>query len=140
MPSFGLWPITVIGLSGDELAKLSFQESLLSPKQILFLIRTDFTMDDVIDFISHTDEYFSMPPRRRPEFLNRYTERIKNDPGILTWSEKIAGMAIGIAVKLSQSLDLRIEPVEANLPELDDQFRFGERNLKSFRLFDINNC
>lgn len=140
MPSSGLWPVTVIGLKREELKCLSFEPSVLSSQQLLFLIRTDFGVNDLIDYISNTKEFLLIPIAQRDVFLNNYLERVYENSGMINWSEKIANLSIGIAIKLSEDLDLCIEPIEAGLSELDDHFGFSDRHLKAYRLFEIYSC
>ena len=140
MPSSGSWPVTVINIKRDELMGLSFEPDVLSAQQLLFLIRTDFDRNDLIDYISNTEEFLSIPITRKDDYLNHYVKNVTDNSDIIKWSEKIASLSIGLAIQLSENLDLCIEPIEAELCELNNHFRFSHRNLKAYQLFDIYTC
>ena len=140
MPSSGSWPVTVISLNRDELKGLSFEPYILDEHQLLFLIRTDFDMIDLVDYISNTAEFLSIPIANKANYLDVFTKKIKNNTDLITWSGKIASLSIGLAIGLSETLDLCIKPIEANLNELDNYFQFHNRNLKAHQLFEIYTC
>lgn len=140
MPSSGSWPVTVISTNRQELKGLSFEPHILAEHQLLFLIRTDFNIKDLVDYISNTVEYLSIPTPDKADYLDFYTQKINNKSELVNWSEKIASLSIGLAIGLSENLDLCIEPIEANLVELDTYFQFNNRNLKAHQLFEIYTC
>lgn len=140
MPSSGSWPVTVISTNRDELKGLSFEPHVLAKHQLLFLIRTDFNMTDLVDYISNTVEFHSIPIVNKADYLDKCTQKINSKSDLLTWSGKIASLSIGIAIGLSENLDLCIEPIEANLSELDNYFQFNNRNLKAHQLFEVYTC
>lgn len=140
MPSSGSWPVTVISTKRDELKGLSFESHVVAEDQLLFLIRTDFNMIDLVDYISNTVEFLSIPIANKALYLEMYTQKIKNEADLIIWSGKIASLSIGLAIGLSENLDLCIEPLEANLTEVDNYFEFNNRSLKAHRLFEIYTC
>lgn len=140
MPSSGSWPFTVISLKSAELKGLSFEPHMLSSHQLLFLLRTDFNLVDFVDYISNTDEFHSIPVANQNIYIENYSQKMKGNSDLINWSEKVISLGIGIAIRLSETLDLCIEPIEVELPELNNTFRFRERNLKAYRLFDIYTC
>lgn len=140
MPSSGSWPVTVIGLKREELKGLSLEPYVLSCHQLLFLIRTDFYKNDLIDYISNTKEFLSIPNSLRAGYISHYLQRIGDQSGIINWSKEIASLSIGIAIQLSENLDLCIEPIEEELSELNHHFRFSDQNLRAYQLFEIYGC
>lgn len=140
MPSSGLWPVTVMRLTYEDFKGLSFKANFLSTQQLLFVIRTDFSYEDLIDYVSKTAEYFSIPIDRQEEYLNYAVNKAKDDSNLINWSEKIACLSIGIAVQLSEDLNLCIEPIGEALSEIDRALNFSVRNIKAYRLFDIYQC
>lgn len=123
-----------------EIKGLSFESHIQASEQLLFLIRTDFDTNYLIDYISNSKEYFSIPVNQQDGYLHHYIKRVEDNSGIINWSEKIASLTIGIAVGLSENLDLCIESIEADLSELNNHFQFSAQNLKSYQLFDIYAC
>lgn len=140
MPSSGPWPVTVISTERDELKGLSFGPHVLAEHQLLFLIRTDFNMTDLVDYISNTVEFLSISTVNKTNYLDMYTQKIKNKSDLMSWSGNIASLSIGLAKGLSENLDLCIEPIEADLTELDNYFQFTSRSLKAYQLFEIYPC
>jgi hypothetical protein len=140
MPSSGSWPVTVISTNRAALKGLSFEPNILAEHQLLFLIRTDFNMNDLVDYISNTVEFLSIPIANKANHLNFLTQKINNKSDLSNWWGEIASLSIGLAIGLSENLDLCIEPIEANLKELDNYFQFNNRNLKAHQLFEIYTC
>jgi len=140
MPSSGLWPVTVISTNKDELKGLSCEPHILAEHQLLFLRRTDFNITDLVDYLSNTVDFLTIPVDNKANYLDFYTQKINNKSDLINWSGKIASLSIGLAIGLSEHLDLCISPIEANLTELDEHFQFDNRNLKAHQLFEIYTC
>ncbi len=140
MPSAGIWPFTVIVLNRNDFHGLSFEHSLNAKYQLLFLLRTDFNRNDLVDYLASTEEFYSIPGYRQENYLNEFVNKIEHGEAFSNWRERIVHLGIGIAVGLSSQLDLCIEELSADLSEVDTHFDFANRNLKAFKFFDIYSC
>ena len=137
MPSAGAPPFTVIHLKRSEIKHIH-SVGAHSSQQLLFLIRTDFDKNDLIDFVFHAEEI--IPTSNQQIFLNKYSKMTRNNVELLRWKEQITNVGVEMAIRLSGALDLGIEHIDANLVEIDNFFSFGTRNLQAFSLFDIYSC
>lgn len=140
MPSNGTWPFTVMKLNRYEFKGLGVQRAVNADYQLLFLLRTDFNMIDLVDYVRNSREFSSMPWHQQDAFLIDYVSNMKSRPALLNWCESITNIGLGIAIGLSEQLDLCIEHISADFSELDAHFSFQTKNLKAFQLFDIYYC
>lgn len=138
MPSSGTYPFTIIRIVHTELTGLKITSDLLSGSQILVLKRTDFDLADLIDYVTHTNEYSAIRSDRQADFLDNYKYKYQNAAALTGWSEQIISLGIGMVKQLARQKRINLIPVAADLSQLDSRFGFQYRNLKAYQLFDLN--
>jgi hypothetical protein len=137
MPSYGSWPFTILPLGKDDLKLWDDDEPEESTPKLCFLIRTDFNLNDLPDYIMGTEEYLSISEQSRKEFVNSYTDRLNNRHHLANWCEMIANLAIGLAFAIAESYGLSMTPSGINTFGIDKGLKFNERNLTVYRLFNV---
>jgi hypothetical protein len=61
MPSSGFWPFTLLKMENSDFEGFSFESQVWSSDLLLFLMRTDFTIMDVKDFLRNSKELSRVP-------------------------------------------------------------------------------
>ena len=65
MASNGNWPFTMMSIERSELA-----DSIGSPVQLLVLIKTDYQLDDLLDYLKNSKGYAFIPSDTQTAYLN----------------------------------------------------------------------
>lgn len=138
MPSLGTYPFTMMAMLRTELSGLNIKPSLRSATQLIVLKRTDFNVSDLMDYVTNTKEYDTIPLDNREAFLDNYRRKSQDDAAMTEWCERIVSMGIGIIVHLAKTNGIYLKPVRADLTDLDAHFGFLSKNLQAYQLFDVN--
>ena len=138
MPSSGFWPFTLLKMENSDFGGFSFESQIRSSNLLLFLMRTDFTIMDVKDFLRNSKELSRVPLNLLPGQLEEMLITMDSDEDLDLWKEKIISMCVGIAIQTARNMNLCLKPVYADLSEIDSAFNYEKRHLCSFMLFNIN--
>jgi hypothetical protein len=103
MPSLGAYPFTMIALAREEFGGLIIKPSLVSATQLMVLKRTDFNESDLVDYVTNTNEFDSIPLDNRAAFLDNYRRKWQNEAAITEWCERIISMGIGIVIQQTKT-------------------------------------
>ncbi len=123
MPSTGNYPFTFI------------KTNLL---QILVLKRTDYNESDLLDYMSNTKEFSTMPSDNRETFLENYRRKSRDPLAFQEWCERTTNIGIGILMHHAKVQGINLKQVDIGLVDLDNRFDFQTKNLLSYQLFDIH--
>lgn len=138
MPSRGTYPFTMIRFSNEE-----HSDSIVGPapaplSQILVLERTDFSLHDLIDYVSQTKEYSGIRSDSKEDFLQDYRFKYQRQAALNIWKNQITDLGIGIFTQLAEQKGLHLMPTEKNLAEPDFFSGFASQGLKIYQLFDCS--
>jgi len=137
MPSSGFWPFTLLRMEKSDFEGFSFDLQVRSFNLLLFLMRTDFTIMDVKDFLRNSKELSRVPLNLLPGQLDEMLISMDSDKDLDLWKEKIISMCVGIAIQTARNMKLCLKPVYADLSEIDRSFNYNRGHLCSFMLFNI---
>jgi len=137
MPSSGFWPFTLLKMENSDFGELSFSHQVRSSHLLLILLRTDFSIADVKDFLLNSKELSRLPLNLQSAQLDEMLAKIESDEDLDLWKEKIISMCVGIAIQIARNMNLCLKPVYADLSEVDKAFRYYKRHLCAFMLFNI---
>jgi len=138
MPSSGFWPFTLLRMEKSDFEGFSFDLQVRSFNLLLFLMRTDFTIMDVKDFLRNSKELSRVPLNLLPGQLDEMLISMDSDKDLDLWKEKIISMCVGIAIQTARNMKLCLKPVYADLSEIDRAFNYNRGHLCSFILFNIS--
>jgi len=115
MPSSGYWPFTLLKLGKSEFEGFSFDQQVRSANLLLFLMRTDFSIMDVKDFLRSSKELARVPLNLLPGQLDEMLITMDSDEDLELWKEKIISMCVGISIQTARNMKLCLKPVYADL-------------------------
>jgi len=137
MPSSGFWPFTLLKMENSDCEEFSFHQQVRSSYLLLFLLRTDFTIADVKDFLINSKELSRVPLNFQSDQLHEMLAKINSEEDLDLWKEKIISMCIGISIQIARNMNMCLTPVYGDLSEIDRAFRYYKRHLCPFMLFNI---
>lgn len=137
MPSRGSYPFTMIRLGDSQVTNLKTNPTLTSDFQLLVLTRTDFSKNDLADYVTKSKEYTLIRSEDQAAFLKSYLGKYGHVAAEKLWREQITSLAIGIVTQLAKQQGLKLIPVEADLVKVDAQLNLDSRNLAAYKLFDV---
>ena len=138
MPSRGTYPFTMIRFSNEE-----HSDSIVGPapaplSQILVLERTDFSLHDLIDYVSQTKEYSGIRSDSKEDFLQDYRLKYQSQAALNIWKNQTTDLGIGIVTQLTEQKGLRLMPTAKNLTKPDFFSGFTSQGLQIYQLFDCS--
>ena len=89
MPSSGFWPFTLLKMENSDCEEFSFHLQVRSSYLLLFLLRTDFTIADVKDFLINSKELSRVPLNFQSDQLHEMLAKINSEEDLDLWKEKI---------------------------------------------------
>lgn len=137
MPSSGEWPFTMLRIDRRELSRLPFENTLVSPSQLLVLKRTDFNRDHILDYAQNSKEYDTIPPLYKKAFLDSFINKFNDERELEQWTENITSIGIGLILHMARSNGVELLPVQAVLTDVDSHLGLEAKGLKAYQLFDI---
>lgn len=140
MPSRGTYPFTMIRLVDSQLSNLKTKPALASDVHLLVLTRTDFTKDDLADYITKSKEYTLIRSEDQPAFLQSYLHKYEHAAAEKKWREHITSLAIGIVTQLAKQQQLQLTPVETDTAKVDALLNLHAKNLATYQLFDVRSA
>lgn len=136
VPSSGVWPFTVLALRKNDLKGCSgFDE--LSDHLLLFVIRNDFTKEDMLDYITNSNEIIRLPEAIKPFVLEQIMQRQLSSVMLPFWKEKQTTIVVGMAMFLAREFYFKLNSIPADMREIDLILDFQRRGLRSFFLLNV---
>lgn len=132
MASSGNWPFTMMSIERSELAG-----SIGSHVQLLVLIKTDYQLDDLLDYLKNSKEYAFIPPDTQTAYLNSMVASIWHNQQVGEWSKKIASLAIGLICQLAKENNMCLTMNKVGFEDIHDCLEESQRPLSIYEVFEV---
>ena len=137
MPSQGTYPFTMLRISNPEPSDLMLAPVLASHSHILILERTDFSLDDLIDYVSQTKEHSDLRSEAQFDFLRNYRLRYQDQADLITWKNRITSLGIGIIMQLAKQKGLHLIMKHQDLSKSDFLSGYTSPGLQVYQLLTV---
>lgn len=137
LPSWGTCPFTVIRTTGKVLKGAATKPSLEPVSYLLVLSRTDFSVNDLLDYVKNSREYNSIDLDKRETFLEAYLGKAEDKAPLAQWRERITSMGLGVMIHLARNNGLSLTRVATSFISPEDLKMYRSNNLEPYQLFRV---
>lgn len=138
MPSWGSYPFTIIRIANKDIGGLTIVPGSPTKSRILILERTDFSLNELIDYVTHSKEYRDIRSEFRDEFLQGFMIKYRSPAALKIWKNQVTSLGIGIVIQIARQKGLNVTLVDNDLAQQDFLSEFNFKGLSAYQLLDYS--
>ncbi|RZK75456.1 MAG: hypothetical protein EOO85_13845 [Pedobacter sp.] len=115
MPTWGFLPFTILHLQPKSIEISNIRGEGIEGDMVIFLLRTDYTTADALDYIRNTSEMEELSDPGKRELTEHFFCKFRDEKELSIWKQQRIAMALGIMQAEAKKLNLNLTEHKVDL-------------------------